>query len=63
MSRWTSTKEQVLTAALELYRMGLNSGLSGNISVKIDGEQELIAITPSRITLCNFVNRGHPRYR
>ena len=41
------TKEQVLCAALEIHRMGFNSGLSGNISARIDGEQQLIAITPT----------------
>ena len=41
------TKEQVLCAALELHRMGFNSGLSGNISARIDGEQQLLAITPT----------------
>ena len=46
MSKWIKTKEQVLHAALEIHRMGFNSGLSGNISARIEGEQELIAITP-----------------
>ena len=47
MSKWMKTKEQVLCAALEIHRMGFNSGLSGNISARIDGEQQLIAITPT----------------
>ena len=47
MSLWTNTKEQVLKASLEIHRMGFNSGLSGNISVKIEGQRPLIAITPS----------------
>ncbi len=46
MSKWMKTKEQVLRAALEIHRMGFNSGLSGNISARIEGQQELIAITP-----------------
>ena len=46
MSKWMKTKEQVLRAALEIHRMGFNSGLSGNISARIEGEQQLIAITP-----------------
>lgn len=46
MSKWIKTKEQVLGAALEIHRMGFNSGLSGNISARIEGEQQLIAITP-----------------
>ena len=47
MSKWMKTKEQVLCAALEIHRMGFNSGRSGNISARIDGEQHLKAITPT----------------
>ena len=47
MSLWTTTKEQVLQTSLEIHRMGFNSSLSGNISVKIEGQRPLIAITPS----------------
>ena len=48
-SRWAEEKQAVVNAARELHRLGLVTGTSGNVSVKLahtDGDRDLIAITP-----------------
>ena len=47
--RWASERRQVLKAAQEMASLGLVTGASGNVSLRLppDGSRELITITPS----------------
>ncbi len=49
MSKWEREKREVLGAAKSISEKGLVAGASGNVSLRLtpDGEQELLAITPS----------------
>ncbi|MFP3974875.1 MAG: class II aldolase/adducin family protein [Dehalococcoidia bacterium] len=49
MSKWEHEKKQVLKAAKSISEKGLVAGTSGNVSLRLasEGEQELLAITPS----------------
>jgi L-fuculose-phosphate aldolase len=47
MSQWQEEKRTVLEAAQKMSASGLVVGTSGNISLRLPGKQQLIAITPS----------------
>jgi L-ribulose-5-phosphate 4-epimerase len=47
MSRWQEEKIIVLEAAQKMADTGLVTGTSGNISLRLPGKQQLLAITPS----------------
>ena len=46
-SQWQAEKKAVLETSLEMARKGLVVGSAGNVSMRL-GDQELLAITPSR---------------
>ena len=48
-SRWASEKRRVVSAAQEMAALGLVTGTSGNVSMRLlpaDGAEELLAVTP-----------------
>jgi len=47
MSQWQEEKRTVLEAAQKMAASGLVVGTSGNISLRLPGKQQLLAITPS----------------
>ena len=46
--RWSEERQAVLETALEMARMGLVVGSSGNVSLRLSVEPLLVAITPSQ---------------
>lgn len=47
MSQWQKEKQIVLEAARQMLARGLVVGTCGNISLRLGGKQQLLAITPS----------------
>ena len=47
MSKWQEEKKTVLEAAQKMAASGLVVGTSGNISLRLSGKRQLLAITPS----------------
>ncbi len=45
--RWLAERQEVLAISQEMARKGLVVGSSGNVSLRINGPEELLAITPS----------------
>lgn len=48
-SKWQVQKEAVLRTALEMSHKGLVGGTAGNVSMRLDPNLDLLAITPSRL--------------
>ena len=48
-SRWSAEKSAVLEAAQEMAALGLVTGTSGNVSIRLGGDDELLAVTPSGV--------------
>ena len=48
-SRWSAEKSAVLEAAQEMAALGLVTGTSGNVSMRLGSGDELLAATPSSV--------------
>ena len=48
-SRWSAEKSAVLEAAQEMAALGLVTGASGNVSMRLGSDDELLAVTPSSV--------------
>ena len=48
-SRWSAEKSAVLEAAQEMAALGLVTGASGNVSMRLSSDDELLAVTPSSV--------------